>query len=250
MSYDRFVDERLLTSRDALNKMQIKMKVLQIDENARDFSQRFGHRVLIQKVLLTIQYNETEEVEEKELDVAYGNVQILGDLSWAKDGIIYDGEFTRKKLFLQNICHQAILYKRTVFEKVGFFNTAYRICADWDFNHRCFAKAKTLYIPVTVAKFFAGGESTRRNHDMFTDHDFVLNLHNYYSISYFNRLFKGYSWVFMNVSFSCFTKGKYLKSIMFFFVAMYHSPSRKKTVSNFLSNILIARKTQSAKSSN
>jgi hypothetical protein len=38
MSYDRFIDERLLTSRDALNKMQIKMKVLEIDESARDFS--------------------------------------------------------------------------------------------------------------------------------------------------------------------------------------------------------------------
>jgi hypothetical protein len=69
MSYDRFVDERLLTSRDALNKLQIKMKIIQIDENARDFSQRFGRRVLVQKVLLTIKYNDTEEVEEKELDV-------------------------------------------------------------------------------------------------------------------------------------------------------------------------------------
>jgi len=59
MGYDRFVDERLLTSRDALNRLQIKMK----------FSQRFGRRVLVQKVLLTIKYNDTEEVEEKELDV-------------------------------------------------------------------------------------------------------------------------------------------------------------------------------------
>jgi hypothetical protein len=69
MSYDRFLDERLLTSRDALNKLQIKMKVLEIDESARDFSQRFGHRVLVQKVLLTIKHNDTEEVEERELDV-------------------------------------------------------------------------------------------------------------------------------------------------------------------------------------
>ncbi len=69
MSYDRFIDERLLTSRDALNKLQIKMKVLEIDESARDFSQRFGRRALVQKVLLTIKYNDTEEVEERELDV-------------------------------------------------------------------------------------------------------------------------------------------------------------------------------------
>jgi hypothetical protein len=69
MGYDRFIDERLLTSRDALNKLQIKMKVLEIDESARDFSQRFGQRVLVQKVLLTIKHNDTEEVEERELDV-------------------------------------------------------------------------------------------------------------------------------------------------------------------------------------
>jgi len=69
MSYDRFVDERLLTSRDALNKVQIKIKLIEIDEGARDFSQRFGSRVLVKKVLLTIKYTATEEVEEKELDI-------------------------------------------------------------------------------------------------------------------------------------------------------------------------------------
>ena len=69
MSYDRFIDERLLTSRDALNRMQIKMKMTEIDEGARDFSQRFGRRVLVKKVLMTIKYTETEEVEERELDI-------------------------------------------------------------------------------------------------------------------------------------------------------------------------------------
>lgn len=69
MSYDRFVDDRLLTSRDALNRYQFKIKLIEIDENARDFSQRFGHRVLIKKILLTIKHTKSEEVEEKELDV-------------------------------------------------------------------------------------------------------------------------------------------------------------------------------------
>lgn len=69
MSYDRFIDERLLTSRDALNRVQIKIKLVEIDESARDFSQRFGRRMLINKILLTIKHIATEEVEEKELDV-------------------------------------------------------------------------------------------------------------------------------------------------------------------------------------
>lgn len=69
MSYDRFVDDRLLTSRDALNKLQIKMKLIEIDENARDYSQRFGRRVLVRKVLLTIKHNDTQEIEEMEIDI-------------------------------------------------------------------------------------------------------------------------------------------------------------------------------------
>ena len=69
MSYDRFVDDRLLTSRDALNTTQMKIKLVEIDEGARDFSQRFGNRVLVRKVLLTMKYSRTEEVEEVELDI-------------------------------------------------------------------------------------------------------------------------------------------------------------------------------------
>ena len=69
MSYDRFVDDRLLTSRDALNKLQIKVKLIEIDENARDYSQRFGRRVLVKKLLLTIKHNETQEIEEREIDL-------------------------------------------------------------------------------------------------------------------------------------------------------------------------------------
>ena len=69
MSYDRFVDDRLLTSRDALNKVQLRIKLMEIDEGARDFSQRYGQRILIKKVLLTIKHSDTEEIEEKEMDI-------------------------------------------------------------------------------------------------------------------------------------------------------------------------------------
>jgi hypothetical protein len=69
MNFDRFVDDRLLTSRDALNKAQLKIKLVDIDENARDYSQRFGRRVLVRKILVTIRYIDTEEIEEVELDI-------------------------------------------------------------------------------------------------------------------------------------------------------------------------------------
>ena len=70
MSYDRFVDERLLTSRDALNKFQMKIKLLSIDDNARDHSVRFGRRVLVDKIMLLSKHTDTQEIEEIELDIA------------------------------------------------------------------------------------------------------------------------------------------------------------------------------------
>jgi hypothetical protein len=83
MSYDRFVDDRLLTSRDILNRKQIKMKLLDYDESARDFSQRFGSRILVRKVLLTIKQTDTEEIEEKELDVEELEKRIRKERMWS-----------------------------------------------------------------------------------------------------------------------------------------------------------------------
>jgi hypothetical protein len=76
MSFDRFVDDRLLTSRDALNKSQLKIKLVEIDESARDFSQRFGQRVLVKKILVTIRYMDTEQIEEVELDLEELEIRI------------------------------------------------------------------------------------------------------------------------------------------------------------------------------
>jgi len=71
MSYDRFLDDRLLTSRDALNRIQLKIKLIETDENARDYSQRFGRRVLVKRVLLTIKHSEDDDIEERELDIEF-----------------------------------------------------------------------------------------------------------------------------------------------------------------------------------
>jgi hypothetical protein len=87
MSYDRFVDDRLLTSRDALNTTQMKLKLVEIDEGARDFSQRFGRRVLVRKVLLTMKYSRTEEVEEVELD-----------LELLENKLLYHAELQRRNI--------------------------------------------------------------------------------------------------------------------------------------------------------
>jgi glycosyltransferase involved in cell wall biosynthesis len=64
---------------------------------------------------------------------------IYGDVILHSNSSRYAGSFDLDKLlFEKNICHQAIFYRRIVFEKLGGYNLRYRIWADWDLNIRCF----------------------------------------------------------------------------------------------------------------
>ena len=170
--------------------------------------------------------------------MVYGNVKIEGDLPWAKNGAVYDGEFTVEKLFYKNICHQAIFYRRTIFDKIGHYEVAYKISADWDFNHRCFAHCSVEYIDVIVSFFFAGGFSTANNNDAFTSRDIVLKLRKYHNLGYFNKLYQPYFWVFFNLSCHCITCKKYLRSVYFLFFTMLYAKKKTGLLKNYIAFFL------------
>lgn len=178
-------------------------------------------------------------LQQSSVDMLYGDVKINGHSHWAADGEVYAGEFTREKLFQKNICHQAIFYNRTIFEKLGSFETRYTVCADWDLNHRCFAGVRTAYTPRIVSNFFSGGESTGRGHDDFTDWESGIKLKRYYRISYFNRLLSTYSSVFSNAANVYLNRNRFAVSVYYFIVSWYHSKKRMKTVRNYAVNIYI-----------
>jgi glycosyltransferase involved in cell wall biosynthesis len=98
---------------------------------------------------------------DKNCGIIYGNVRIDGDTPWAKDGQIYDGEFSIKQLLDRNICHQAIFYRRKMFETLGKYNLRYPICADWDLNIRFFPRTKPKYLNRIIANFYGGGISSK-----------------------------------------------------------------------------------------
>ena len=100
-------------------------------------------------------------------EVLYGNVRVIGDCCWAAHGSIYDGPFDLQKLLIKNISHQAIFYSAELVGRAGSFNLDYAICADWDFNLRCWALTKFKYIDLVVAKFYAGGISTKETDKQF-----------------------------------------------------------------------------------
>jgi len=86
---------------------------------------------------------------------------LYGNVVWSRYSQPYDGRFNRFKLLRRNICHQAIFYQRSVFERLGFYNTKYHSVADWEFNIRCFNDYHILkrYIPLRIAEYEEGGKS-------------------------------------------------------------------------------------------
>jgi glycosyltransferase involved in cell wall biosynthesis len=60
----------------------------------------------------------------------------------------------------QTLCHPATFVRRRVFDKVGKFDTGYRIAADYDHIVRCFAApVSTRFVDVIVARMRMGGVS-------------------------------------------------------------------------------------------
>jgi glycosyltransferase involved in cell wall biosynthesis len=86
---------------------------------------------------------------------------VYGDVMNSRTGKRYDGAFDTTKIRRKNISHQAIFFRRRVFEQVGLFNTAYKSYADWDHNMRwlldCSIRKK--YVDRVIAVYDGSGFS-------------------------------------------------------------------------------------------
>lgn len=79
---------------------------------------------------------------------------VYGDVIRRSSGFRYAGVFDLDRLLFEgNICHQAIFYRRELFDGIGPYNLRYRVCADWDFNIRCFSNPALVnrYMDIVVA---------------------------------------------------------------------------------------------------
>lgn len=129
----------------------------------------------------------SKKLTNTDREVVYGNVLIVGDTAWAKNGEIYAGKFTTEKLLNQNICHQAIFYKRDyMLEHVGYYNLDYVKSADWDLNLRFWAKTKFAHTELTITKYSVEGFSGNSG-DANLSRDFVNNVMLYFNFSPFNH---------------------------------------------------------------
>jgi glycosyltransferase involved in cell wall biosynthesis len=137
--------------------------------------------------------------------VVYGNAKIKGNTSWAKDGDVYDGKFDLQKLLEKNICQQAMFYHKSCFtNQTSPFNNDYGICADWDFNLRCWSKKEFLFIDITIVDFHGGGASTQRKANQEFYDDFDKNTSKYFGNNVLKRQSKNISSVPMTTRFQKF----------------------------------------------
>lgn len=69
ISFEEFTDERILISHDASGSKQMKIKVLEVSDENPPSKWKFGDRVKISKILITIKHLATQEIEEGEFDI-------------------------------------------------------------------------------------------------------------------------------------------------------------------------------------
>jgi len=93
-------------------------------------------------------------MDSADAQVIYGNVQLL------HSGKIYDGLFDHEKLSQNNICHQAMFVKKSLYERIGGFNNKYPIAADYEFNMKWMGMGiPSFYTTETVAIYNEQGLS-------------------------------------------------------------------------------------------
>ena len=68
-SFDEFIDERILLSHNAFGDKEMKIKILEVSDEIASLVTKFGDRVKINKIIVTIKHLQTQQIEEGEFDI-------------------------------------------------------------------------------------------------------------------------------------------------------------------------------------
>ena len=93
-----------------------------------------------------------------------GAALIYGDVWLCDESRRFGGPFPPARLRSWNPSHQAIFYRKSVFEKLGFYDLSYPTAADYAFNLACWGDVAVVkrYVPVVIADYQGGGISVTR----------------------------------------------------------------------------------------
>ena len=68
-SFDEFIDERILVSHNAFGDKEMKIKILEVSDEIAPLTTKFGDRVKINKIIVTIKHLQSQQIEEGEFDI-------------------------------------------------------------------------------------------------------------------------------------------------------------------------------------
>ena len=68
-NFDEFIDERMLVSHNAFGDKEMKIKILEVSDETAPLASKFGDRVKLNKILVTIKHLKNQQVEEGEFDI-------------------------------------------------------------------------------------------------------------------------------------------------------------------------------------
>lgn len=162
--------------------------------------------------------------------IIYGNVLVCGNTGWARDGQIYNGYFSNRKIVANNICHQSLFYRKDIFKNLNGYNTKYKICADHDLNIRAVCSFKFEYVNLIIAKFNSGGMSSGSDDVFIKDFDRIL-IEQHINILYKLSIDNGN---LLRVACKKFKDKKFYMSIKMFLIYVY-----KITIQKTLNKLLI-----------
>lgn len=152
----------------------------------------------------------------------YGNVLINGQAGWAESDAIYDGSFDVLKMLYKNICHQSIFYHYTLFQRYGYYNTRYSICADYDLNLRIAASLELKYIDIIIA-VFKGGNSSFIQRDLYFEQEKNKNIVQYFHFRLFEKAFRRQQYFLKQAMKDAYSKKFYYYSFIALSAYIYHS---------------------------
>lgn len=107
----------------------------------------------------------------KDDDVIYGNVLLK------ESGVIFDGEFDYEKLCSKSPCHQAIFYRKELFNRCGVFDLKYRTTADYVLHINTLrGGSKWRYIERIIAVYNETGASYSQRDVAYLNDRFEIRL--------------------------------------------------------------------------
>ena len=68
-NFDEFIDERILVSHNAFGDKEMKIKILEVSDEIAPLASKFGDRIKINKIIVTIKHLQTQQIEEGEFDI-------------------------------------------------------------------------------------------------------------------------------------------------------------------------------------